>query len=97
MLQVITETERKYAQGVVSDKTTAGTFKKRAQIILALDMNVGKPESQAKIAKRVGVTHLRFSTLSGSFMRKGLRRYCSSKRRLNPTKSPRSTEKSKRG
>jgi transposase len=52
----LTELERKYAQEIVNDKITAETFKKRAQIILALDTNVGRPESQAKIAKRVGVT-----------------------------------------
>jgi len=52
----LTELERKYAQNIVNDKTTSETFKKRAQIILALDTSAGKPETQAKIAVRVGVT-----------------------------------------
>jgi hypothetical protein len=59
----LTETERKHARTVVNNKTTSKTFKKRAQRILAIDTNIGQPESQGKIAKRVG----RSLTQSGSF------------------------------
>jgi hypothetical protein len=52
----LTDSEREFAQKVVNDRTTSKTFKKRAQIILALDTSVGRPESQAKIVLRVGVT-----------------------------------------
>ena len=52
----MTETERKYVQNIVNDKETAKTFKQRAQIILLLDASVGKPFTQAQVAKRVGVS-----------------------------------------
>jgi len=32
----LTESEREFVQKIVNDKTTAPTFKKRAQILLAL-------------------------------------------------------------
>ena len=53
----LTNAERKYAQRIVNDQTTAQTFKKRAQIILALDTSIGKPETQEKVAQRVGVSN----------------------------------------
>jgi transposase len=52
----LTESEREFAQKIINDKTTAPTFKKRAQILLALDTNIGKPQTQKTIAQRTGVT-----------------------------------------
>ncbi|MCL2477377.1 helix-turn-helix domain-containing protein [Candidatus Bathycorpusculum sp.] len=52
----LTESEREFVQKIVNDKTTSPTFKKRAQILLALDTNAGKPQTQITIAQRIGVT-----------------------------------------
>ena len=69
---VLTDAERKYAQEVVNDKVTAKTFKKRAQVLLALDTSVGVPETQEKIATRVGVCRLTVSTVMQAYHEEGL-------------------------
>jgi transposase len=84
----LTETERKYAQKVVNNKTTAETFKKRAQIILALDTNIGKPESQEKIAKRVGVTPPTIFNTIKYFYEEGLEAVLRFKTPAEPNKKP---------
>jgi transposase len=84
----LTETERKYAQKVVNDKTTAETFKKRAQIILALDTNIGKPELQGKIAKRVGVTPPTIFNTIKQFYEEGLETALRFKKPAEPNKKP---------
>jgi transposase len=84
----LTETERKYAQAVVNNKTTAETFKKRAQIILALDTNVGKPETQGKIAKRVGVTPPTIFNTIKQFYEEGLETVLRFKTPGEPNKKP---------
>jgi transposase len=68
----LTNAERQYAQNVVNDKTSAPTFKKRAQIILALDTNVGKPATQVKIAQRVGVSAPTIFNTIKAFSEEGL-------------------------
>ncbi|MDR0648085.1 MAG: hypothetical protein LBF92_01955 [Synergistaceae bacterium] len=45
----LTDTERQYAQKVINDKTTVPTFKKRAQVVLALDTNVWEPATQMEV------------------------------------------------
>jgi transposase len=57
---------------VVNDKTSAPTFKKRAQIILALDTNVGEPATQAEIARRVGVSAPTIFNTIKAFSEEGL-------------------------
>ena len=52
----LTESEREFVQKIVNDKTTAPTFKKRAQILLALDTNIDKPQTQKTTAQRIGIT-----------------------------------------
>jgi Fe2+ or Zn2+ uptake regulation protein len=84
----LTEGERKYAQEVVNDKATAPTFKKRAQIILALDTNVGKPEIQARIAKRVGVTSPTIFNTIKQFTEEGLVAALRFKTPSEPNKKP---------
>jgi transposase len=84
----LTETERKYAQTVLNNKTTAATFKKRAQILLALDTNIGKPESQEKIAKRVGVTPPTIFNTIKQFYKEGLEAVLQFKTPAEPNKKP---------
>ncbi|MDR3358842.1 MAG: helix-turn-helix domain-containing protein [Desulfovibrio sp.] len=84
----LTKTERKYAQAVVNNKTTAETFKKRAQILLALDTNIGKPESQGKIAKRVGVTPPTIFNTIKQFYKEGLEEVLRFKTPAEPNKKP---------
>ena len=84
----LTETERGYAQGIVNDKGTSETFKKRAQIILALDANVGKPESQAKVAKRIGVTPPTIFNTIKQFVEEGLEAVLQFKTPSSPNKKP---------
>jgi transposase len=84
----LTETERKYVQTVVNNKTTAETFKKRAQILLALDTNIGKTESQEKIAKRVGVTPPTIFNTIKQFYKEGLEAVLQFKTPAEPNKKP---------
>ena len=84
----LTKQEREYAQEVVNNKTTAKTFKKRAQIILALDGNVGKPESQARIALRVGVTPPTIWNTIKLFYEEGLEAILTFKTPTAPNKKP---------
>jgi transposase len=84
----LTESERKFAQKVIGNKTTAETFKKRAQIILALDISVGKPETQAKIAQRVGVTPPTIFHTIKQFTQEGLESVLRFKTPAEPNKKP---------
>jgi transposase len=84
----LTDMERQYAQKVVNDKTTAPTFKKRAQIILALDTNVGKPATQVEIARRVGVTTPTIFNTIKAFSEEGLERTLRFKTPAEPNKKP---------
>ena len=84
----LTESERKYAQAIANDKTTAETFKKRAQIILSLDTNVGKPESQAKVAKRIGVSQPTIFNTIKQFVEEGLEAILQFKTPPVPNKKP---------
>jgi len=84
----LTDAERKYAQQVVNDQTTAETFKKRAQIILALDTSVGKPETQVKIAQRIGVTTPTIFNTIKAFCNDGLEAALQFKTPSEPNKKP---------
>jgi len=84
----LTKAERKYAQEVVNDKITAETFKKRAQVILALDTNIGEPETQEKIAARVGVTRQTIHTTIKEFHEEGLKLCLQFKTPEEPNKKP---------
>lgn len=48
--------ERDYAQDVISSATSSQGVKKRANVLLMRDENVGKPASQEEVAKRCGVS-----------------------------------------
>lgn len=84
----LTDAERKYAQNVVNDKTTAPTFKKRAQIILSLDTKIGEPPTQAEIARRVGVTTPTIFNTIKAFSEKGLEAILRFKTPIEPNKKP---------
>jgi len=84
----LTDLERRYAQAVVSDKETAETFKKRAQIVLALDTSIGKPESQDKIASRIGVTSPTVWSTIKQFCTEGLEATLQFKTPAEPNKKP---------
>jgi len=84
----LTEAEREYAQRIVNDKSTAETFKKRAQIILALDTTIGKPEAQAKVAQRVGVTTPTIFNTIRQFAEEGLEAALQFKTPSEPNKKP---------
>jgi transposase len=84
----LTNAERRYAQSVVNDKTSAATFKKRAQIILALDTNVGEPATQAEIARRVGVSAPTIFNTIKAFSEEGLEAILHFKTPLEPNRKP---------
>jgi len=94
---VLTEAERKYAQEVVNDKVTAKTFKKRAQVLLALDTSVGVPETQERIAIRVGVCRMTIYTTIQAFHEEGLEASLRSRHPKFPIKSQSLREKWRRG
>lgn len=52
----LTVAERHYAQDVISSATSSQSVKKRANVLLMRDENVGKPASQEEVAKRCGVS-----------------------------------------
>ena len=84
----LTAREREYAQKTVTDKITAETFKKRAQVILLLDTNVGEPESLEKIGNRVGVTRQAINTIVKSYHEEGLENCLKFKKPAEPNKKP---------
>jgi len=84
----LTKEERGYAQKIVTDKVTAETFKKRAQVILLLDTNVGEPETQEKIGNRVGVTRQAINTIVKSYHEEGLEKCLKFKKPAEPNKKP---------
>ena len=84
----LTESERKYAQGVVTDKKTAKTFVQRAQIILLLDTSVGKPLTQAQVSKRIGVSLPTIFNTIKAFHEQGLEAILRFKTPSEPNKKP---------
>ena len=84
----LTDVERKYAQKVVNDRVTAETFKKRAQVLLALDTNVGEPDSHEEIGKRVGVTRQAIWTLLKAYQDEGIEGCLKFKAPTAPNKQP---------
>jgi transposase len=84
----LTDVERRYAQDVVTDKTTAPTFKRRAQILLALDTNAGKPATQAEVARRVGVAAATVFNTIKAFSKDGLEATLRFKTPGEPNKKP---------
>jgi transposase len=84
----LTDAERQYAQNVVNDKTTAPTFKKRAQILLALDTNAGATAIQVEVARRVGVTAPTIFNTIKAFSEEGLAATLQFKTPIEPNKKP---------
>ena len=84
----LTESERKYAQDVVTNKKTAKTFVQRAQIILFLDTSVGKPLTQAQVSKRIGVSPPTIFNTIKAFHEEGLEAILRFKTPSEPNKKP---------
>ena len=84
----LTNEERTYVQAVLNSNNTAKTFKKRANILLMLDRNIGKPESQEKIAERCGVSDVTVYHTIKDFCEKGLMETLSFKKRESPGNPP---------
>jgi len=84
----LTETEREYAQKIVNDRISAETFKKRAQVMLLLDITIGKPETHEKIGQRVGVTRQAINTMINEFHKDGLESMLKFKTPKKPNKKP---------
>jgi len=84
----LTEKEREYAQSKVNDKVTAETFKKRAQVILSLDENIGEPETHEKIGKRVGVSRQAIWNMVNDFHDEGLEACLKFKTPAEPNNKP---------
>jgi len=84
----LTTAEREYAQRIVNDKVTAETFKKRAQVFLALDANVGEPETHEKIGKRIGVSRQAIWTMVKAFHGEGIEESLKFKTPAEPNKKP---------
>jgi transposase len=84
----LTKEEKEYAQAILNSNHIAPTFKKRANILLMSDCNIGKTESQKIIAARCGVSGITvYQTIKG-FCEKGLIETLSFKKRENPTNPP---------
>ena len=52
----LSDNEREYVQGILNGEKTPKTFRKRCNILLLLDENVGVPARQEEVAKRAGVS-----------------------------------------
>jgi transposase len=84
----LTESERKFAQKIITDKTTAPTFKKRAQILLALDTNTGKPQTQKTTAQKIGTTQPTIYNTLKQYHTNGLNKTLQFKTPPQPNKKP---------
>ena len=84
----LTNEERAYVQAVLDSNNTTKTFKRRANILLMLDRNIGKPESQETVAARCGVSDVTVYKTIKDFCEKGLVETLSFKKRENPTNPP---------
>ena len=84
----LSKEEREYAQEKVNDKKTSETFKKRAQILLAVDISIGKPETQLKISKRIGVSTPTIWNTVKMFHEEGIEAVLNFKKPNEPNKMP---------
>ena len=84
----LTKEERAYVQAVLESNNTTKTFKRRANILLMLDRNLGKPQSQETVATRCGVSNVTVYHTIKDFCEKGLIETLSFKKRENPTNPP---------
>ena len=84
----LTESEREFVQKIVNDKATSLTFKKRAQILLALDTNIDKPQTQKTIAQRIGITPPTIYNTLKQYHTQGLQTTLQFKTPLEPNKKP---------
>jgi len=84
----LSKSEREFVQKIFNDKTTAPTFKKRAQILLALDTNIGKPQTQTTIAQRTGVTPPTIYNTLKQYHTNGLKTTLQFKTPPEPNKKP---------
>ncbi|MDR0461253.1 MAG: helix-turn-helix domain-containing protein [Nitrososphaerota archaeon] len=82
----LTENEREFVQKIVNDKTTSPTFKKRAQILIALDTNTGKPQTQKTIAQKIGITQPTIYNTLKQYHHQGLQPTLQFKTPLQPNK-----------
>ena len=81
----LTTEEREYIQAVLNSSCVASTFKKRANILLMLDNSVSKPECQANIAIRCGVSDVTVYETAKSFCLNGLAETLTFKKREKPS------------
>jgi len=81
----LTDEEREYIRAILNSERAAPTFKKRANILLMLDHGAGKPQSQAKIAIRCGVSDMTVYETAKSFCANGLAGTLTFKKREKPS------------
>jgi len=84
----LSEEERDSVREILNGNGIAETFKKRANVLLMLDSNVGKPESREKIALRCGVSDVTVYQTAKDFCELGLVETLSFKKRDKPTNPP---------
>jgi transposase len=77
----LNQEEREAIREVLNSNEVAETFKKRANVLLQLDCNIGKPEIQDKITLRCGVTKVTVYQTAKDFCEKGLVETLSFKKR----------------
>jgi hypothetical protein len=83
----LTENERKFVQKIINDKTTTPTYKKRAQILLALDTNTDKPQTQKITAQKIDITPPTIHNTLKQHHTNGLNKTLQFKTPPNPTKT----------
>jgi len=84
----LTNKDRTYAHNVLDSKTSATGFKKRANVLLMLDVSVGKPETQQQIAARCKVTDVTVWKTAKDYCEKGIEQTLNFRKPKNPSRPP---------
>jgi len=82
----LTNAERAYAHDVLEYRETAAGFRKRANILIMLDMGVGKPESHEKIAARCGVSTVTVWQTAKDYCENGIEHALAFQKPENPSR-----------
>ena len=82
----LTNAERTYAHDVLECRETATGFRKRASILIMLDVGVGKPESHEKIAARCGVSTVTVWQTAKDYFENGIEHALAFQKPENPSR-----------
>ena len=80
--------EREYAQNILNSDKTATGYKRRANVLLMMDENAGKPSTQAEIALRCGVSDVTVYHVARDYCEHGIEYALHFKKPKEPSRPP---------